>query len=274
MTASYKIGWFSTARGEGSRQLLTTVITAIRSGELQAGIEFVFCSREPGENPKTDLFLEMVRGYGIPLVCYSYRKFAAEKGAPNTSNELPQWRLDYDREVMRRIRHFRPNMCMLAGYMLIVGKEMCQKYAMINLHPALPGGPTGTWQEVIWKLIAADANETGVMIHLVTPELDRGPVVSYCMFPIHGGPFDAARYELQGRDLDEVKRSAGENNRLFQLIRHEGVKRELPLIVATLKALADGKMIVTPGKVTDARGEVVPGFDLTGQIERAVSGEK
>jgi phosphoribosylglycinamide formyltransferase-1 len=46
---------------------------------------------------------------------------------------------------------------------------------MINLHPAAPGGPTGTWQEVIWQLIEGRAVETGVMMHLVTPELDRGP---------------------------------------------------------------------------------------------------
>jgi len=72
------------------------------------------------------------------------------------------------------------DLCVLAGYMLIVGPEMCTRFNMINLHPAAPGGPTGTWQDVIWQLIKQRARETGVMMHLVTPELDRGPVVSYC----------------------------------------------------------------------------------------------
>ncbi|GAH59253.1 unnamed protein product, partial [marine sediment metagenome] len=43
-----------------------------------------------------------------------------------------------------------------------------QRYNMVNLHPAAPGGPTGTWQEVIWQLIENKAEETGVMMHLVT----------------------------------------------------------------------------------------------------------
>jgi len=62
--------------------------------------------------------------------------------------------------------------------MLIVSEELCQKYDMINLHPAPPGGPTGSWQEVIWTLIQNKADTAGAMIHLVTPELDRGPALA------------------------------------------------------------------------------------------------
>ena len=58
---------------------------------------------------------------------------------------------------MNRLQGFHPDLCVLAGYMLIVGEEMCQRYNMINLHPAAPGGPTGTWQEVIWQLIDSKA---------------------------------------------------------------------------------------------------------------------
>ena len=29
----------------------------------------------------------------------------------------------------------------LAGYMLITGPDLCARFAMLNLHPALPGGP-------------------------------------------------------------------------------------------------------------------------------------
>ena len=61
----------------------------------------------------------------------------------------------------------------LAGYMLIVSREICQRYAMINHHPAAPGGPKGTWQEVIWELISRGVDTTGVMIHVVTELLDE-----------------------------------------------------------------------------------------------------
>jgi folate-dependent phosphoribosylglycinamide formyltransferase PurN len=62
---------------------------------------------------------------------------------------------------MERLTGFNPDINVLAGYMLIVGAEMCQRYDMINLHPAIPGGPKGTWREVIWKLIETGASETG-----------------------------------------------------------------------------------------------------------------
>jgi len=183
----YKLGWFSTGRDKAARDLLKTVNSSINRGEIKAKIAFVFSTREPGESKESDLFLKLVEKYHIPLICFSYQKFKARKEAPSLL------RLDYDREVMERLKDFHPDLCVLAGYMLIVGKEMCQKYNMVNLHPAAPGGPTGTWQEVIWQLIDSKAQETGVMMHLATPELDKGPPATYCTFPIRGKPFDRYR---------------------------------------------------------------------------------
>jgi folate-dependent phosphoribosylglycinamide formyltransferase PurN len=145
---------------------------------------------------------------------------------------------------------------------------MCRKYDMLNLHPAVPGGPTGTWQEVIWKLIETGAQETGVMMHLATPELDKGPPVTYCAFSIRGKPFDRYWSAIAGRSIEEIQQTEGENNGLFKLIREYGLARELPLIVATIKAFADGKVRVTPNKqVVDAEGKPIKGYNLTGEIE-------
>ncbi|GAI46396.1 unnamed protein product [marine sediment metagenome] len=159
--------------------------------------------------------------------------------------------------------------------MLIVGKEMCQKYNMLNLHPAAPGGPTGTWQEVIWQLIEGKAKETGAMIHLVTPELDRGPVASYCTFPIIGEPFDSYWHEIEGQHIDGIngiKRKQGENNSLFRLIRELGLKREFLLILSTMKAFSQGRVKVTNGKVVDAEGRPINGYNLTDEIDELVKG--
>ncbi|MCJ7604529.1 MAG: phosphoglycerate transporter, partial [Dehalococcoidales bacterium] len=182
----YKIGWFSTGRGAGSRGLLQAVQDAILAGEIDARIEFVYCSRERGETEATDGFLDMVEGYGIPLVSYSYQKYKAMRDMPNPYPvaPLPHWRLDYDDEVMRRLEGFSPDLCMLAGFMLITGPEMCRRYDIINLHPAAPDGPAGTWQQVIWKLIETGADTQGVKMHVAIPELDAGPTATYCTFPI------------------------------------------------------------------------------------------
>ncbi len=266
------IGWFSTGRDEAARLLLKVVHEKIQSGEIEGNILFVFSNREPGESIQSDLFFNLVTGYHIPLICLSSAKFKASHGVGDKvqGEILPKWRLEYDREIMKRLRDFSPDLCVLAGYMLIVGEEMCQKYKMINLHPAAPSGPKGSWQEVIWKLIEDDAAESGVMMHLVTPELDRGPVVTYCTFPIRGELFDKYWQELDSHTVVEVKKELGESYPLFQIIRKHELARELPLIVATLRAFSQGEVRIEGGKVLDRHGRPIFGYDLSDEINKII----
>jgi len=271
----YQLGWFSTGRDKAARDLLKTVNSSIGQGEIEAEIAFVFCNREPAESEQSDRFLDLVKDYHIPIVCFSYREFRSARGmhSPGTGESLPQWRLDYDREVMRRLGGFHPDLCVLAGYMLIVTEEMCQRYNIINLHPAAPGGPKGMWQEVIWQLIEDEAEETGVMMHLVTPELDMGPSVTYCTFSIRGEPFDEYWQEIKGRPINEVQKTQGENNRLFRVIREHGLTREFPLIVATIKAFSQGRVRISPDKnVVDVEGRAIKGYNLTSEIDEQLRG--
>ncbi len=269
----YRLAWFTTARGPGSRALLKTVQEAIRTGEIPAGIEFVFCSRGPGEAEATDVTLGMVKEYGIPLVTFSCRQFKARHfTADRPEHGLPAWRLEYDREIIARLKDFSPDLCVLAGYMLVVGPEMCRRFNMLNLHPAAPWGPKGTWQEVIWQLIREGARESGVMMHLVTPDLDRGPCVSYCTFPIAGPEFDRYRAEFRTKSLDEIKATQGEEFPVFKLIRQHGLEREVILMTATVKAFAEGRARVTPDKqVVDALGKPIKRYDLTGEVNRKLA---
>ena len=269
----YKLGWFSTGRDKAARDLLEAVNSSIKLGEIKAEVAFVFCSCEPGEAKESDLFLKQVESYHIPLVCFSYQKFKASKGTPtiDQGGALPPWRLAYDREIMAQLQGFHPDLCVLAGYMLIVSAEMCQKYNMINLHPAAPGGPAGIWQEVIWQLIDNEAEETGVMMHLVTPELDRGAPVTYCNFPIRGKPFDKYWRELEKLPSNSSKRH-DEKNSLFKLIRQHGLTREFPLIIATLKAFSRGRVKIMEGKVVDPNGRPINGYDLTDELNGVMKG--
>jgi phosphoribosylglycinamide formyltransferase-1 len=270
----YKLGWFSTGRDKAARDLLAAVQSRIKSGEIKAEIAFVFSNREPGESEESDRLFKMVEGYNIPLIRFSYQKFKSARGMPNpgTARPLPPWRLDYDREVMKRLEAFYPDLCVLAGFMLITGEEMCRQYNIINLHPAAPNGPAGTWQEVIWKLIESEAEASGVMMHLVTPELDKGPPVTYCTFSIRGEPFDRHWTEINGKPIEEMK-GEGENNRLFKIIRQHGLAREFPLIINTLKAFSQGKIRINPEKqVVDAEGRPIKGYNMTDEINEIIRG--
>ena len=271
---SYKIGWFSTGRDKAARDLLTVVWNAIEARTIQAEIAFVFSSRARGEAEESDVFFDLVSEYGIDLVCFPSKNFEPEmrRKGRKVPEILNQWRRSYDREIMKRLDPYKADLNVLAGYMLITGDDMCRKYDMINLHPAAPGGPKGTWQEVIWQLIEARAEHTGVMIHLVTEVLDEGPPIAYCTFPIRGGIFDERWEDMErkfkDKSLSQIEREEGEDEPLFREIRRQGVIRELPLLVHTIKVFAEEKIRIREKKVF-ARGEVLEGgYDLTEAINR------
>lgn len=276
MTRTYKVGWFSTGRGAGSKALLKATCDAIKAGELHAEIEFVFCSRERGETEPTDQYLDMIKGYGIPLVSFSYQKYRVMRGMPNPDplEPLPPWRTDYDNEVIKRLTNFHSDLVMLAGFMLITTPIMCEQYKIINLHPAAPGGPVGTWQQVIWKLIETKAEIQGVKMHVAIPELDMGPTATYCLFPIRGPAFEKYWQEIKGKTIEEIKAAQGVENMLFKTIRAYGMARELPLTVATLKVFSEGKIKITEDRrVVDVAGHFIKGYDLTREIDEKVKKE-
>ena len=258
-----RLGWLSTGRDEAARDLLKTVWEAIGRGEVKGEIAFVFSNREPGEARESDLFFGLVKGYKIPLLTLSSSSFGISG---------PSRRLEYDGKVMGKLRRFKPDLLVLAGYMLILGEEMCQRYPMINLHPAAPGGPKGTWQEVIWQLIRARARASGVMMHQVTPKLDEGPPLTFCTYSLWGAGFDPLWKEVEKLPWEEV-RARGEGLPLFQAIREEGLTREFPLIVATLRALGEGEVKIEVGRVLDRQNRPVPGYNLTAEIEKALAGK-
>lgn len=239
---SLKLGWFSTGRDRAAIDLFEIIYGAIADGAIDAEMAFCFVNRGNGEAPESDEFIATVLGHGVPVITLSSdafepaRRMEGQLDAPT----LESWRLDYDRAVVHALDGREADIIFLAGYMLIVGPEMCRRFTMINLHPALPDGPKGSWQQVINQLLETGARETGAMMHLVTPELDRGPVISYFKIPVRGG---------------------------FDQIRHDGVVRELPLILLTVREFADGNLQVRNGKVFAGGHERTAGYDLTDKIE-------
>jgi len=262
MQQPYRIGWFSTGRGEGSSNLLRSTLNSIIRGDIKAEIAFVFCNRVKGEHEGSDEFMKLVHSYSIPLVCVSSNQY--KQGGTG------DWRSRFEDEVMSQLEPYSFDLGVLAGYMLVIGRDMCSKYPMINLHPAPPSGPVGTWQEVIWHLIEKKAKETGAMMHLVTPVLDGGPTVSYCKFSIRGKYFDRYWNEIKGLPLWEIQKHEGERNPLFVEIRRQGATREIPLIISTIKAFTEGKIKIDGDKVVDSKGKPIKGYDLTREIDKKV----
>ena len=247
----FRLGWFSTGRGEGSRGLLRLTQDRIASGYLPVEVQFVFCNRAPGEAEGSDQFHSVAHSLGFPLLTLSSRRFRKQRAAVSFNDV----REDYDSEVLRLVEPFKPDICVLAGYMLYTGPKLFKRFTMINLHPALPDGPIGTWQEIVWQLIDQRATQSGAMVHLATEAWDRGPVISYCSFSLSGPDFVPLWEHIKGKSADELKAANGEALPLFQRIRQEGVKREAPLLLETIKAFAEGSARVTGPVVVDTKGQ-------------------
>ena len=261
-----RVGWFSTGRGPGSRGLLQFIQQRIQNGLLDASIEFVFSNREHGQAEGSDAFFKLADGYRLSLVTLSSHRFAQERGG-----RLADHRSAYDLQVRQLLQAYEVDVCMLAGYMLFVGPDLWHYWPMLNLHPALPDGPKGTWQDVIWQLIESRAARTGAMVHLANHDLDRGPVVAYFTFPITGPGFDTLWPQASSISVADLKLSPGEDLPLFQRIREEGYRREPYLIAETLQALAQGRVQLGDGTVRDAAGSPVQGVCLDQEITGLLS---
>ena len=269
-----RIGWFTSARGPGSRRMFQAVLGAIEAGDLDAELAVVFCNRERGEAEATDAFRALVEGAGVPLVTRSsvgYRKaVGGERSRPG--EPLPAWRLEYDRLVDADLAAYPFDVGMLAGYMLILEREFVTRHAVLNLHPALPSGPAGVWQAVIRQLIREGVEESGVVLHLAIPEVDEGPPVAYCRYPLRDEALEALREQLPGAPdaLDDATLDA---SALFAAIRERGVARESPLVVATLAEFAAGKLRIEGRQVLDAAGQPPRAADLTKQVDAQLAAE-
>lgn len=271
-----KLGWFSSGRGPGSRNLLSAVMDEIGSGDLDARLAFVFCNWDNSEepNPKREerkKFFDLVNAYGIPLITLSWKTFQPEL----KDSDEAEWRKEYGREMRRLLRPFEFDLGILAGYMLWVDDETCNEYDLLNLHPALPDGPKGTWQDVIWDLIRTNADRQGAMMHVCTPDWDRGDAITFCGFPIRGDGYDGLWEDMDRKlltnTLDRIASAEGTDEPLFRKIREEGAKRELPLIVSTIGKFADST-VEMKGKHLYHQGRRLNGpFDLSDEVDKRMA---
>lgn len=131
-------------------------------------------------------------------------------------------RHSFEAELGRQTAALAPDLIVLAGFMRVLSTEFVQQHAgrVLNIHPSLlplyPG--LHTHQRV---LDAGDA-EHGASVHLVTPQLDAGPVLAQVRIAVLNG--DTAE-DLAARLLP----------------------REHQLLVACVKAIAHGWVEVQSG---------------------------
>ena len=141
--------------GRGSN--LQALIDAVRDGRLEARIAVVISNRADATG------LDRARDAGIEAICISHR------GWPS--------RDEYERALVRELRLRDVGLVCLAGFMRVVGPSLLEAFpqAVVNIHPSLlPSFPGVDAQR---QALEHGVKISGVTVHLVSQELDAGPIV-------------------------------------------------------------------------------------------------
>jgi len=142
--------------GRGSNML--AIDDACKSGELNASIALVISNRPDAKG------LESAAARGLETSVIDHTDYAS--------------RDEFDDALDAKIRQLTPDWIVLAGFMRILGNKIVNAWSgkMINIHPSLlpkyPGLDTHA------KALSAGDTEAGASVHIVTPELDAGPVIA------------------------------------------------------------------------------------------------
>ena len=113
-------------------------------------------------------------------------KFAAEHGIPTAvvvSKGAPS-REAFDAALQAEIDRFTPDLVVLAGFMRILTPGFVEHYAgrLLNIHPSLL--PSFVGLATHRQALDAGVKVHGATVHVVTAELDHGPIVAQAVVPV------------------------------------------------------------------------------------------
>ena len=148
--------------GRGSN--LQALIDAIDEDRLHARIGVVISNRADAAG------LGRARAAGIETLVLDHRSFATRE--------------DFDRAVVAELQKRQISVVCLAGFMRLVGAPMLDAFpnAILNVHPSLLPAFPGV--EAQRQALEYGVKVSGATVHLVTSELDGGPVVMQAAVPV------------------------------------------------------------------------------------------
>lgn len=115
--------------------------------------------------------------------------FARERGIATAvvDHKAYPTREAFDAELARVVDGFAPDVIVHAGFMRILTPVYVDRFAgrMLNVHPSLL--PAFTGLHTHRRAIEAGCKAAGATVHLVTAELDHGPIVIQAVVPVLPG---------------------------------------------------------------------------------------
>ena len=127
-----------------------------------------------GSNDPGATGLARAEALGVPTFAVDHRSFKGDRAA-------------FEAALLQPLLAAQPDILCLAGFMRILTPEFVQRFQgrMLNIHPSLlpkyPGLHTHQ------RAIDAGDQQAGASVHLVTPELDAGPILGQARVPVLPG---------------------------------------------------------------------------------------
>ena len=190
------------ASGAGTN--LQALIDAIASGALDADIVGVFSDR-----PKS-LALQRARDAGLPATALSPKSFAS--------------RAAFDAAFFAAVDEAQADLIVCAGYMRLISAAEVEAWPgrMINLHPSLL--PAFKGLHTHQQALDAGVAEHGASVHVVTADLDGGPVIAQARVPVRPGD-DADILAARVREVEH------------------------PLLVDVVRLIGEGRLSLRDGRI-------------------------
>ena len=150
------------ASGNGTN--FEALVTAISEGELCAEIPLLVVNN-PGCGAQ-----QRAERLGVPCTVLDHR--------------ILRDRNALDRELVRRFGDASVEGIVMAGWMRIVTPVLIQAFPgrLVNVHPSLL--PSFRGLDAVGQALASGVTISGCTVHLVTEELDAGPILAQAAVPV------------------------------------------------------------------------------------------
>ncbi len=148
--------------GRGSN--LQALIAAVADGRLDATIALVISNRTDAGG------LSRATAAGIDTLVLDHRAFST--------------RDEYDHALARALQERAVTLVCLAGFMRLVGPPLLEAFpnAILNVHPSLLPAFPGVDAQA--QALTHGVRISGATVHLVTGELDAGPIIMQAAVPV------------------------------------------------------------------------------------------
>ena len=143
---------------------MLAIANACLRDEIRANVALVLSNRPDAAG------IEAARELGINTAIIDHTRYSVRE--------------DFDLALNTCLEQYAPDWIVLAGFMRILSPVFVARWTgrIVNIHPSLlplyPGLNTHA------RAIAAGDSEAGASVHLVTNELDAGPVLAQARVPL------------------------------------------------------------------------------------------